>query len=312
MIALYILAFILSGVVLAVCANWVVRSVSYFSQALHVKSFLLGFLLLGVATTIPEMFVAYQSVHDGVPQLAVGNLLGGSILLLSFVMGTSAIFLKRIVLDHGMRTMDIGISSLVVFAPAIMLWDGTLSRAEGALLVIVYLIHIFLINKEQQLVGHIEEHAHHVKHGGHAIFLSIVGLAGMAIASRSIVTIGEHVVQLVHMPTFVVGLFLITFGTNLPEISLAVEAVIKKKRDIAFGDILGSSVINTPILGIIGLLAPFTIADHERIRVTLLLLALVALFFYWAASSKRDVTRKEGFVLLVVYGSFVLFEMMHI
>lgn len=312
MIVFYILAFIILGFVLARCADWVVKAVSYFSHSLHVRSFLFGFLLLGFATTIPEMFVAYQAVHDGVPQLSVGNLLGGSILLLSLVMGVSAIFLKRIILDHGMSTFDIGMSAFVVGAPAIVIWDGKLTRVEGFVLIGIYIIHLMFINKEQKILGTVEQHAKHVKHAGHAIFLGVGGIIGMAVASRFLVTIGEAAATLLGIPTFVIGLFLISFGTNLPELTLVIEAIMKKKRDIAFGDILGSSVINTPILGVICLVAPFSIPDHERVQITLILLALVSVFFFWAASTKKDITRREGIVLFTAYIAFVLFEMLRV
>lgn len=310
--ALSFLAFIVLGYILARCADWVVKAVSYFSHTLHVKSFLFGFVLLGFATTIPEMFVAYQSVRDGVPQLSVGNLLGGSILLLSFVMGASAIFLKRIILDHGMSTFDIGMSALVVGAPAIVIWDGKLTRVEGLILIGMYFVHLIFINKEQHILSTIEQHAKHVKHAGHAMLFGIGGIIGMAIASRYLVTIGEAAATFLGIPTFVMGLFLITFGTNLPELTLAVEAIIKKKRDVAFGDILGSSVINTPILGVICLVSPFAMPDYERVRMTLLLLALVSVFFFWAASTKKDITRREGIVLFTMYIAFVLFEMLRV
>jgi cation:H+ antiporter len=312
MILLYIFAFIILGFILARCADWVVKAVSYFSHSLHVKSFLFGFLLLGFATTIPEIFVAYQAVRDGVPQLSVGNLLGGSILLLSLVMGVSAIFLKRIILDHGMSTFDIGMSALVVGAPAVVIWDGKLTRFEGLILIGLYLVHLLLINKEQHVLITVEQHAKHVKHAGHAILLGVTGIVGMAVASRFLVTIGEAAATILGIPTFIIGLFLITFGTNLPELTLAVEAIIKKKRDVAFGDILGSSVINTPILGVICLITPFAMPDIERVRMTLLLLALVSVFFFWAASTKKDITRREGIVLFTVYIAFVLFEMLRV
>jgi len=268
-----------------------------------------GFVLLGFATTIPEMFVAYQSVQDGIPQLSVGNLLGGSILLLSFVMGVSAIFLKRIVLDHGMSSFDIALSALVVAAPAFVIWDGKLTRFEGFVLLSLYIVHLLLINKEQHVLTIVEHHAKHVKHAGHALFLGLGGIIGMAVASRFIVTIGEASAALLGIPTFVIGLFLITFGTNLPELTLAIEAIVKKNRDVAFGDILGSSVINTPLLGVICLVSPFVMPDIERVRMTLLLLVLVSVFFFWAASTKKDITRREGIVLFSVYIAFVLFEM---
>jgi len=303
---------IILGIVLAVSANWVVKATAYFSKRLEIQSFLLGFLVLGLATTIPEMFVAYQAVADGVPQLAVGNLLGGSILLLSFVMGGSAIFLRRIILNHGMTTKDIGLSTLVVAMPAIALWDGKLTRVEGCVLIAAYIIHILFINREQHVVASIEHHAKNIKHPMYAITLGIGGLIGLAFSSRMIVSLAEGLARQFGISPFVIGLFLVTFGTNLPELTLAVEAIIKKKRDIAFGDVLGSAVINTPLLGIICMVAPFSVPDHLRMRATLILLLGTSLFFWWAASSKRDITRREGIVLLIIYFLFIAFELMNI
>lgn len=312
MVAMNFLYLIGLGIVLAISANWVVKATAYFSKRLEVQSFLLGFLVLGFATTIPEMFVAFQAVTDGIPQLSVGNLLGGSILLLSFVMGGSAIFLKRIVLDHGMTKWDIGLSTFVIGAPALALWDGKMTRFEGLILFVIYVIHIFFINREQHVIDRVEHHVKNVKHPLHAVLLGLGGLIGLAFSSRLIVTMGEGIARQFSVSPFVIGLFLITFGTNLPELTLAVEAIIRKKRDVAFGDVLGSAVINTPLLGIICMIAPFSVPDHLRMRATLILLAGTALFFWWAASSKRDITRREGVVLLIIYILFVAFEMMKI
>lgn len=312
MIFFYILAFLVLSVVLAKSADWLMKGISYFAHSLKIKSFLVSFLLLGIITSIPEMFVAFQSVVDKVPQLSVGNLLGGVIFKLAFLMGISAILLHRIILDHGMTRYDIGVSALVTLAPAIVVWDGKLTRLEGIVLIAIYVLHVLYINKEQHILSTIEHHAQHVKHGMHALLLSLGGLIGMAIASKYLVLIGTGSATAFGIPPFVIGLFLITLGTNLPEITLATEAILKKKQDIAFGDILGSSVMSTLIMGIVCVVAPFSVPDHERMRMTLIILALVSVFFFWAASTKKDITRREGIVLFTVYIAFVLFEMLRV
>jgi cation:H+ antiporter len=312
MIAFYTIAFLVLSIALAKSADWMMKGISYFAHSLKIQSFLLSFLLLGIITSIPEMFVAFQSIADKVPQLSVGNLLGGAIFKLSFLMGISAILLGRIVLNHGMTLFDIGISAVVTLAPAVVVWDGKLTRLEGFILIGIYLIHIAYINKEQHVLSSIEHHAQHVKHGAHALLLCIGGLVGMAIASKYLVEIGSSSAMLLGIPPFVIGLFLITLGTNLPELTLATEAIMKKNQDIAFGDILGSSVISTLILGIVCVISPFSVPDHERMRMTLIILALVSVFFFWAASTKKDITRREGIVLFTVYIAFVLFEMLRV
>jgi len=311
-IVFYVLIFLVLSVVLSKSADWIMKGVSYFAHSLKIRSFLLSFLFLGIITSIPEMFVAFQSVANRIPQLSVGNLLGGVIFKLSFLMGISAILLGRITLTHGMTLFDIGLSSLVTLAPAVVVWDGRLTQWEGIVLIAIYCIHIASINREQHVLSTIEQHAKHVKHGAHAFILCASGFVGIAIASKYLVVIGVGSATVLGISPFVIGLFLITLGTNLPEITLATEAILKKKQDIAFGDILGSSVIGTLILGIVCVMYPFSVPDHERVRMTLIILALVSVFFFWAASTKKDITRREGIVLFTVYIAFVLFEMLRV
>lgn len=303
---------ILLGIVLAVSANAVVRATSFVAKTYQVKSFILGFLLLGAATNTPEIFVAIQSVRNNVPQLAVGNLLGGSILLLSFFMGASAILLGKIVLNHGMTRKDIALATFTIMAPVVVVWDGKLTQWEGLLLLCLYLIHVIFMSREQHVVARVEHHAKHVKHMGHAIFLGSVGLLGIGLSSHFFVLITQALALEFGISAFVLGLFLVTFGTNLPELSLVVSGVLNKKQDVAFGDILGSTVMHTPVLGVICLLTPSIMLDPLRMRATLILLGGTALFFWWAAGSKRDITRREGVVLLLIYGLFVAFELLRI
>jgi len=308
--SIFILIFF--GALLAVSASWVVQGSAFLAKKFAVKSFVLGFLLLGIITTIPEMFVAFQAVRDGMPQLTVGNLLGGSILLLSFAMGIGAICLKRVILDHGMTVKDILFSSIVVAAPSVVLWDGQLTRIEGVLLIAIYVFHVLFINREHHVMTNIEHHAKHVKHVTHAIILFVLGIVGVAISSHFMVSTAESLTKVCNISPFIVGLFLLTLGTNLPELTLVVTAIRQKKKDLAFGDILGSAAVNTPILGVVCLIAPFSVSDTLRTQVTLGLLFIISLFFYLAASTKKDITRKEGIILLLVYVAFVAFELLRI
>lgn len=312
MMIIWLFALCIVGAILAKSAGIVVQATSYIAKKLQVTSFLFGYILLGFVTTIPEMFVAGQAIHDGIPQISAGNLLGGSILLLSFVMGASAFFLGRIILNHSMSKRDIAFSSFVIGVPSLCLWDGKLTRIEGLILLIIYVLHILSLNREQHIVEKIEHHAKHVRHLWHAIGLFILGITGIAVSSRFLVSIAKGFTTSLEISSFIIGLFLVTFGTNLPELTLAWKAIIQKKRDIAFGDILGSSVVNTPILGIVCIIAPFSVPDIERMRIPLLFLAFIAVFFYRAASMKNDITRREGAVLLFAYLLFVFFEMQNI
>ncbi len=297
------------GLVLTGSAQLVVKSVAIIAKKLRIANFTISFLLLGILTSTPEVFVAIQSGLDGVPQLSMGNLIGGSILLLSLVMGLSSIFMGKITLDHGLKFREIVLSSAVVVAPAVVLWDGSVTRLDGAFLAGFYILHAVFINREQHILRHIERSAVKIRDGGYHKAMLFTGLLGMAIASTYMVDAAQSIMAFFHMPAFVFGLILLSFGTNLPEFALAFEAAIARRRTIAFGDFLGSAAANTLILGVLAIFMPFTVGLRERLWFSLILLAIVTIYFVWALSSKREITRKEGFGLLAFYVLFVAFEL---
>ena len=309
MIIINIAILILFGILLAVSARLVVRAAGDMARQLGLPTFIIGFFVLGALTSTPEFFVMLQAAADGVPTLSAGNLLGGSLLLLSFVMGLSAVILGNIKLNHGMRFADLVFAAAVVAAPVAALQDGTLSRVDGLLLVGFYLLYVIFVSDEKKLAKRAMRRANHAKHIKHLLGLLAVGVGGMLISSKIVVESAEILMAAFNIPALVFGLFILSIGTNLPELTLAFQAIERGRRDIAFGDFLGSSVANTFILGVLGVLAPFTPVAHEGLRVSLILLLGVSVFFVWAAYSKQTISRREGLGLLVFYGLFVVYQL---
>jgi len=260
-------------------------------------------------TSTPEFFVMLQAAADGVPTLSAGNLLGGSLLLLSFVMGACAVILGNIKLNHGMRFADLVFAAAVVAAPVAALRDGTLSRVDGLLLVGFYLLYVIFVSDEEKLAKRVARRANDAKQMKHLLGLLAVGVGGMLISSKIVVESAEILMAAFQIPALVFGLFILSAGTNLPELTLALQAIARGRRDIAFGDFLGSSVANTFILGMLGILSPFRSGPTETLTVPLMLLLGVSVFFIWAAQSKQSISRREGLGLLVFYGLFVIYQL---
>lgn len=297
---------IVSGIVLTGAVDVVVKHSSALAHKFQLSSFVIGFLLLGLVTSTPELFVSLQAARDGIPQLGVGNLLGGSILLLSFVMGMSAIFLGRVRLDHHLAWREILVMLGVIAAPIAVLWDAQLTRPEGLFLVTVYGLHALVLNRNDR-----KYHQKKIRVGGFGrhIFALGVGVGVMFFSSRFIVTSAEAIMGMFSIAPLLFGMFFLSFGTNIPELALAIESIRHRRREIAFGDFLGSSAANTLILGILGLVVPFRGNGSGRIPGALLILGSVIVYFLWTLSSGRTITRKEGIGLLLFYLLFVAYEL---
>jgi cation:H+ antiporter len=298
-----------AGLVLAAAAGVVVSSTVSLARRYGLTSFTVGFLILGLATSTTELFVAIGAVADGVPQLSAGNLIGGSILLLSFLMGISSVIAGSISLDHGLSIREIVLSSAVVAAPAFVLWDGTATRIDGLFLLGMYLLHGFLLKKDEDRLQALAHKKVHKRKVTYDVVMLLAGLGTLALAARAIVTSAETLIASFHIPTFVFGLLLLSVGTNLPELALAVQASLQRRRGVAFADFLGSSAANTLIFGLLAIVSPFTIVPREKLYFSLMLLVGVSLYFVWAISSGRRITRKEGIGLLFFYALFLVYEL---
>jgi len=100
----------------------------------------------------------------------------------------------------------------------------------------------------------------------------------------------------------------LSIGTNLPELSLALKSVILGKKDVAFGDFIGSGATNAFLFGILTLIYAEDIVIENNFGGTFVIIALGLLTFFFFTRSKNDISRKEGFILILFYIAFVAFE----
>lgn len=298
---------IISGIFLTGAAHLVIRQSTRLARHFGLSSFAVGFLILGLFTSTPELFVAIQSVSDGIPQLSVGNLLGGSILLLSFVMGLTSMIQGQVALDHRLTIRELTYMMGVIAAPIAVLWDGQLTRIEGGALVGLYILHSAYLNRAN---GKRKNNERQSMHGlGRSLFLLILGIVILFVSSRIIVTQAESLMRIFSIAPVIFGLFVLSIGTNIPELALAFDGIRNRRKEIAFGDFLGSSAANTLILGLVGLVMPFGSTANGRIPGAAAILAALCLYFLWAVASGRSISRREGIGLLGFYMLFALYEL---
>ena len=296
------------GILLALGAHLVLRSALSLAHKFGIASYVMGFVILGLLTSTPELFVAIQSVISGVPQVSVGNLLGGSILLFSLLLGLSSVGLGKITLNHGLALREMALSAAVIAAPVFILWDGTLSRIDGAFLVGFYFLHTLFIQGGKHSLAGFSRRARSARHIAWYMGQLIVGIIVVAIAARLMVNRVELLASGIGIPDFLLGLFLVSIGTNLPEAALVVTGAMERRRTVAFADILGSAAANTLFLGLLGLVTPFRLMEPAMLRFSLAILAGTIVYFLWTVSSKRDITRYEGIGFLFFYALFLAYE----
>lgn len=305
-----ILFLIVALILIAKSADLIVHTSVNLAKRLGISEFNIGFFVIGLATTTPEFFVGLQSAIDGNPQLSLGNLIGASIVLLTLIVGVNAVFSGEVLFIKTFSQKDMWLTSFVIVAPAFLLWDESLSRPDGLLLLTLYLIFYRVMNKEQSFTEHLKhsfDKPHH--HTLRPFAILVLGIAGLLVSSKIIVEAAEFIAVSLNIPYVVIGLLLLSIGTNLPELTVLFSTLKNRQQQIGIGDFLGSALANTPVLGLVALIYPIHLEAPLKVFLSLGMLFLALLTFNAYFSIDKKINRLEGISLVALYAFFIFTEL---
>ena len=290
-------------------AGLVVKSVSELTHSWRLPSFLISFVILGFLTSLPELTVGLVAVHADTPQIFAGNLLGGAVMILLFIVPLLAIFSKGLAVPAHIQKTKLPLTLLLVFSPVLALFDQKIDLWEASVLVVLYLVLlIFLAHKNTSFVrsSPLSTAQRRWQVSAMTIIVGVVLLIG---ASEQIIDSTVYFADILHIPRFIVSLFLVALGTNIPEIAIGVQSVLLKKKEVALANYLGSASANIFFLGALTLLHGKSVVLGGHALQRLLFVAIGLALFFVFARSKSKLTAREGFILLGLYVCFVIFEL---
>jgi cation:H+ antiporter len=314
---------IIGLVLLLIGANYLIDSSVAIARKARVSNFIIGLTIVGMGTSMPELFVSVTSAFTGHGDVSMGNIVGSNICNILLILGlTATIFPFAIEKQQQLRDIPFCIFAtlLVIFLSNDSIIPGistnTLSRLDGIFLLVVFIGYLgyVIYNKAknpQEAVAEAEEQA----------TSSLVGKAGwllwtIAIGSLVVLIAGGELflnssISLAHawgMSEAVISITIIAVGTSLPELVTAVIAAYKKNPQLALGDILGSNVFNAlGILGIASVVKPLQLFDIGWVDYAMMLLAAVMVYLVIFTFKKHKFDRVEGIIFLLVYIVYTLY-----
>jgi cation:H+ antiporter len=304
-----LILYILSFVAIWFGAGLIIKSVDKIAHKLRLSSFAISFFILGLLTSIPETAVSINAVIDHNPGVFVGTFLGGTVVIFLLIIPILAILGKGVKLNHDLDTKNLVGLLAVIAAPGLVVIDHRVTNLEGMLLILSYAVIFYFIQRKH---GVLEENNTEILSTKSYSFLDLArvaaGIGIVFVSSRFIVDQTLFFANILNIPAFYISLIVLSIGTNIPEISLAVRAVRSGKKDIAFGDYLGSAAANTLLFGIFTLVNDGEVFTFDSFIITFLFIVSGLGLFYNFARSKEDISKKEGMILLGIYVIFILFE----
>lgn len=306
--------FLLSLSVLWFFAGMLLNSVGRLAGRLCTSGFGTAFFVLGALTSVSEISVAINAGVGGVPGVSAGNLAGASFVIILLIIPFLAVAGNGMSIKGLVSKETLVFTLLVILLPVLLLADGRVTMLEGGFAILAYLALAYSIRNRPE--GKESNVCEMTEGGRRELYLDIakilVGAAAVFIASHFLVAESVAVATYLSVPASLLGLLLLSIGTNIPEIVIAIRAVLEKQKDIAFGDYLGSAAANVPIFGALALFTGGFMVESSQFVGTALLMFAGFVLFYIFARTKAELSRREGTILLLFYAGFVLVQFVNI
>lgn len=311
MLGLYLLLLLFFSVILMKATDILVTSLKKLSQTTHLGKLALTSFVVALATSLPEFFVGIASGLENKPNLGLGNVIGSNIANLSLVIGGTALVGGSMTVVGDFLQRDIFYTFLAGSLPLILLLDNNLSRIDGLILLVVYAWYVATVlnfkKKESCLNGIIKRLGTRESEG--QLSWVFIGIIMLIFSADMLVNISFQIAKMFEVPLLLVGLFLLSIGTTLPELSFGIKAARQHQIAMVFGNLLGSVVANSSlILGVIALLAPIKITYLQEYLLATTFFVLIFGVFYFFVRSKHKLERWEGGLLFIAYLLFAAVE----
>ncbi|MEX2627925.1 MAG: calcium/sodium antiporter, partial [Ilumatobacteraceae bacterium] len=260
MSALTVVLFAVGVVALVAGAESLVRGAARLAIRTGLSPIVVGLTVVAFGTSAPELAVSVGASFAGEADIALGNVVGSNIANVLLVLGLSALVGGSLAVAQRIVRVDvpivIGVSVLVL---ALGL-NGTLGRAEGAMLVAVLAVYLVwtvlgaLRGTSTPLpvdgVDALEDPRLSSSSPLAEVGFVIAGLVLLVVGSQALVSAATDIAVALGVSQLVIGLTVVAIGTSLPEVATSILAAARGERDLAVGNAIGSNLFN--LLAVLG------------------------------------------------------------
>jgi cation:H+ antiporter len=309
------LALILGVVTLVISADKFVEGAAALAKRLGLPALLIGMLVIGFGSSMPEMVISALSAYGGNPGLALGNAIGSNISNIALILGLTALISPIAVASSVLRRELPYLAVVTALLAALLYWDGKLSQQDGVILIVIFSammvwsIYLGIKTKDDKLAQDVERELAEPLSLGLALTFTILGLVFLVLSSRILVWGGVEIATNLGVSDLIIGLTIVAIGTSLPELAASIAAVKKNEHELALGNVIGSNMFNTTIVvGITGTIAPTAmelgVLSRDMPVMIILTAALFVMGYNYRGNENGRINRFEGGALLFAYVAY--------
>lgn len=307
---LYLLAIAGGCTALYFGGDFLLKGASSIGRKLGWSAAVIGFVLISLGTSAPELFVSAGAAWKGYGDVAAGNVVGSNIVNIAIVLGLGAVILP-LVINHAIRVHQLPMMAGMTLLGFLFLLDGHLGRFESLLLLLGACISVWWAMRVdgvpdlEEALGEDLQQVDSISLG-HSLLLVVVGVLLLLVGAEGLIWGGVGLAAAFGVPDAVIALTVTSIGTGLPEITATVMAVARRDTDMAVGNVVGSNLLNIGlVLGVSGLIAPIDSSGVDLLPLSImLLLTALLMVLSWRPG---QVTRWVGGGLL---GAFAVYTVL--
>ncbi|MBF9047709.1 calcium/sodium antiporter [Rhodobacterales bacterium LSUCC0031] len=278
-----------------------VRGAVAFATRMRLPMAVVGAVVLGFGTSMPEMLTSLSAALAGAPGIAIGNVLGSNIANIALILGLAAV-IAAIPADAADAEDRLWLIVATVMGLAVILIGTSIARVEGAILLgglAIYLWRALRRDAAKEPVPEIPDM------GAAMISAFLLGGLGTLIAGAWLLVEGATgIARGLGVSETLIGLTIVAVGTSLPELATSVIAARRGEAGLALGNILGSNVFNIlAILGLTAVIVPIPVPSDLSIVDLALVAATAALLL--VALALGGIGRGIGLFFLAIYAGYV-------
>lgn len=281
-----------------------IRGAVSIADRLGVSEFIIGVAILSIGSDLPELAIAVDAAiknfgGGNASDLVVGSALGSDLGQIGFVLGVAALFghltlSNKIIYQHGVFLLG----SLILLG--LFGLDGAVSRTEGVSLVVVYGIYLILVFTDSATFNDDDQDGDIASFGASILYL-VVGLAIVIGSAELTVRSATDLAVSYGIEQSFIAIIIIGLGSSLPELSISLAAILKKRAHLSVGNLVGSNIFDTLIpVGVAAAIANLDFAP-KMLRFELPFLFALTVLVLFLFIRKHGIRKREGSVVLAIY-----------
>lgn len=312
--------FFIGLIIITIGAEFMLRGSAKIAILLKIRPIVIGLTIISIGTSLPELAVGLTAIKDGAEDMAIANIAGTNLANILLILGLSAA-IRPLLLQIKFIKFEMFVMVFTAILLIFLCIDGILSFTDGMILLLMGILYIIILIRNTKNESKAIQKEYNEEYKLHRtdirkfyvwtlnIIFIVLGIAGTIWGADLLVSGAISIAVDLGMSDAVIGLTIIAIGTSAPELITTLVATYKNDRDVAVGNLLGSSITNILIiLALTILFVPNGINVNNNILwFDLPLAAIVALACYPVFKSDQKVSRMEGTVFVCSYILYLLF-----